>query len=167
MNTTTFKTPEEVETSITCETDEFSSLTTCKMPNKNTCSDDGSDSEMNCVGNRTYSSLRVDYDKENSAIFSINGYVFDLGWTFLESALDKDGKTILFSKTDSTVPYCNQSACQHKEYFSISLDKNYLIKHKDSGISIKIYGKRGTARIELPNIYIKGFLNYIRNNNVK
>lgn len=162
---TTLKTAQEVEDSITCTTDDFSGITSCEMPLKSTCND-GTDSVFNCAGARINSRLRVSHTDNQNARFTITGYIWSPQWTFPKSALDADGKPMNFEATDS-IPHCTSSTCRTEEYFVIKLDKDYLNQHKNKGISIKVYGKRGNLRVEFPAHYVQGILNYAENNEIK
>lgn len=162
----TLKTVDEVEEAITCTEDDFSGVTSCDLPLKHTCSIDGSDSYMHCAGYNAYSRLKLTHKNNQDAQFGISGYIWSSQWTFPERALDSDGEKIAFENTDS-IPSCTTSTCRYKEYFVMYLDKNYLNAHKDTGISIKIYGKRGTARVVFPAQYVQGMLNYANKNEIK
>lgn len=166
VQVSTLKTAQEVENSITCTTDDFSDITSCEMPLKSTCSMDGTDSYMNCAGYVVHSRLKLIHKSSQNAQFGISGYIWAPQWTFPQKALDSDGKAIDFENLDS-IPRCSGSTCRTQEYFLITLDKDYLNQHKTSGISIKIYGKRGNARVEFPAHYVQGMLNYVQNNNIK
>lgn len=162
----TLKTADEVEESILCTTDDFSDITSCDVPLKRTCSIDGSDSYMHCAGYQAYSTLKLTHKNSKDAQFGISGYIWSSQWTFPERALDSDGKKIAFENTDS-IPSCTTQTCRYKEYFVMYLDKNYLNAHKDTGISIKIYGKRGAARVVFPAPYVQGMLAYADKNGIK
>jgi hypothetical protein len=166
----TFATAQEVEDAFKCETDDFSGLTTCNMQEKLTCSHDGSDwncpSSLGMGGVQTFSNLVIIYKNKNDATFAINGSIFGFDWSFPEYAKDKDGRNLSLNKIDSNVS-CSGSVCSHYEYFTIKLDKKYLTKHKNTGISIKIYGKRGNSQVELPAVYVQGLLNFMKNDTTK
>lgn len=161
----TLKTAQDVETSITCAKDEFSGITSCEMPLKSTCND-GTDVNMNCVGARVHSRLRLNHKDGKNAHFAISGYVWHSQMTYPKSALDSEGRKMDFEETDS-VSQCTRYGCRYEEYFVITLDKSYLNQHKNKGLSIKIYGKRGNLRVEFPAHYVQGVLNYAQNNGIK
>ncbi len=55
----TLTSADEIEASISCITDDFSGLTTCEIPEKNTCTQTGTDTVMNCAGSRTVTKLKM------------------------------------------------------------------------------------------------------------
>lgn len=168
ITTETLKTAQEVENSITCTKDDFSGITNCKMPIKSTCGTDGTDAYMSCNGLVSHSGLALNYDENKKAKLAVSGYIIALKYSYPKSAIDADGQSMKFSNIDSRIELCTSAtACQHREYFDIEIDKDYLIKHKESGISIKIYGTRANARVDLPAQYVQGMLNYIKNNDIK
>lgn len=153
--------PQAAFESVECETDNFNGATSCVMPQKNTCGADGSDSVGGCAGNRSYSKLKVVYNN-GYASYAITGYVFNLGWTYPQSATDKSGKELKFTKTDSKVGACLSAApCQTYEYFVIDINRAYIRTHVNNDIVIKIYGKRGNSMITLPAAYVAGFDAYL------
>lgn len=163
VNEQVFYDPQAAFESVECDFDEFRGDTTCVMPEKNTCSEDGSNSVMSCTGTRTYSKLKVVY--QNSASIFITGHVFHVGgWTFPHSATDISGKNMRFEKVDSKVGACASAAgvCQNLEYFVISIDRNYIRSHLYNGIAIQIYGQRGKSMLVLPPAYVQGFDTFLR-----
>lgn len=159
--------PQAAFDSVECDADDFRGTLTCTMPEKTTCSKDGSDSVMSCSGNRSYAKLRV-VDTGQFALFAITGHVFNLGWTFPHSATDISGRDLEFNKTDTKVGYCPAAAgvCQTFEYFAIYLDRNYIKSHLYNGITIKIYGQRGNSLITLPPAYVQGFDMFLRSQGI-
>lgn len=155
--------PQAAFDSVECETDSFNGMTSCFMPEKNTCGADGSDAVGWCAGNRSYSKLKVVHNN-GRASFAVVGYVFNLGWTYPKSATDKSGRKLNFKQTDSQVGACLSSTpCQTYEYFVIDIDRDYIRKHINNDIVIKIYGKRGNSMITLPAAYVAGFNAFLNN----
>lgn len=161
----TLTSADEVEASISCITDEFSGLTTCEIPEKNTCTQTGTDTVMNCAGSRTVTKLKMAHKNGKDAEFAITGYVFSSGWAFSKRALDKDGNQLDFEQFDSDI--LGGGTSWTKEHFVITLPKDYISKHQNDGISIKIYGTRVSSRIEIPAEYTQGMLNYMKSNGIK
>ncbi len=153
-----FDTPLESEQAVICKTDEFSKNTTCDGANQTTESI-GKDAN---TGSVSYLRMLYTRDKSNKH-FVINGHIPCMGWCFPDRAIDKDGTSMDFKRTDGEVMTCmtGSGSCLTYEYFTIKTDRKYIEKHKENGIAIKIYGKNGDSIIELSPVYIQGFLNAI------
>jgi hypothetical protein len=75
------------------------------------------------------------------------------GWRFLEQAFDSQG-TQLATKVVSQ----DSDESGVTETVAIAVPKEYLVAHSQSGLDIKIVGRRGDVLIKLPASYVQGFL---------
>lgn len=98
--------------------------------------------------------LRCLVQEENVSFYQL--YISDKkqDWRFYNSAYDLKGKKLNFVQIDHEVT----SGAMTKEDFAISLTKDYLTENTQTGLNIKIYGKRGDVVLSLPPHYIQGFL---------
>jgi hypothetical protein len=162
VSSPTFNSPQDAAATMKCETDDFDGKISCMMSELITCSADGSDSVMSCNGNRTHAYFKKVITNKKEILIAINGYVLNRGWVFPERAVDSDGNELIFKNTDSRTNTCTQYGCLTNEYFTILLDEKYIAEHTNSGISIKIYGQRGSARVDFPAVYVQGFDSYLK-----
>ena len=156
------KDPVAAQQSISCTTDTFAQASTCDMPSVLTDINGHDNTALSWVMPLTYAYFREvggEFNNINIHSVSLNGHVDTRDWLFISEARDSNGTKLNIKKIDSDVS-C-KSGCTTKEFFVIDLDKTYLYKHAQTGIHIKIYGKRGTALINLPAPYVQGFLNYL------
>jgi hypothetical protein len=75
-------------------------------------------------------------------------------WAFYSEAGDSDGVQLDLVEIDRTV----LSAKTVNETVAVNMDHAYLISHKDTGLDIKISGKRGSVIVTVPSTYISGYL---------
>lgn len=156
--TTTPQTPLEVKNSFNCIIDNFAKMTECSTQNISDNSNLGS-----------YVSMR--FSKYNNKLlirgrFSTSAGVFvkDEVVTKVEKALDSDGKTLMLENVkESRATLCMDGRCYMNAPFDIVIDEEWLQKHKENGVSIKVYTSDGDSRIQrIPAFYIQGFLDYIK-----
>jgi len=113
-----------------------------------------------------------DSDKSSSAIF-IRAWKYDTGikqyqiyakhhyygdWRFYRSAYDRSGKRLKFKSISRDVGSCSYGSCSFNEHMGISVTRQYLEAHKNTGIQFKVSGKTGEVIFQLPAGYIQGFL---------
>lgn len=160
--------PIAAEQSIKCKTDNYSQITTCDMPSVLTDINGQDNTALSWQGPIAYVYFReVSGQFKNTKVhtISLNGHVDSNDWLFINEARDSAGNKLKIEKIDSDVK-CH-GGCTTKEYFTIDINKSYLYRHAQTGIQIKIYGKRGHAIINLPAPYIQGFIQYLNNNNIQ
>jgi len=149
--------PQAAQESITCNTDKFNGQTTCYMPNIMTCKDGNppKSSLAGCGVPATSMMLKTVYD-DKVAVFGLNGYVAASNWIFPYKVTDDAGKDMKIGNTDS------RAGSLTKEYLSLELDRKYISDHTQTGIAMKVYGKRNDAIITLPAAYVQGFDSFLK-----
>ena len=144
--------PNVAEHSVNCEKDEYKKTEYCYSPKVY---------RWNAAYNNHVSDVHYYFGiarHNKKAEPYIIGEFTGSEWYFLNQAIDIDGKKLTFKEMDHEVPG------GIKETFSISLTKDYLKKHREKGIKIKLYGKRGNAIMDIPPAYVEGFYNYLLHN---
>lgn len=156
--------PVAAQESVKCDYDKFSELTTCQMKDVVTCGDGELLQGSRCKFPSSHFYFKTVYGKEEATtVYGINGYVRARGWTNPYRVTDLDGKDFEFNQVTSKIAGCSQAGCQTNEYISIQLTRDYIAKHVNTGISMKIYGKTtGGVIITLPAGYVTGFNNYLK-----
>ncbi len=102
------------------------------------------------------------YDDDDSAIYQIyikDHYSDDSG--FYGSANDSDGNklnTVTISREDDS---CITGSCWLYSPLGINVDREYLEKYKDSGISVELFDKTGENVFSVPSAYIKAILDKV------
>lgn len=85
------------------------------------------------------------------------------GYDF-HSAYDINTNQLQFTEIDNywmTVGDPPEYTNTRIEHAGVTLKYNELVKHRSSGLAIKVYGKNGNDIIEIPGPYIDGFLLFI------
>ena len=78
---------------------------------------------------------------------------------FYNSAYDINGNSLLITHEDIKIFGCSSRySCSYWEDVSIPMSLEYLRQHEIKGIKLQLRGKGGTTIVELPGIYIRGFL---------
>lgn len=77
-----------------------------------------------------------------------------LGWYFLSSAADIDGVSLPVFELDREV----ESGGNVEEKVAVQLSREYLDRHAQSGLNIRVDGKRGSVTYKVPAAYVAGFL---------
>ena len=78
-------------------------------------------------------------------------------WCFFQSAYDRNGRELKFIQIDRAVQ--RPGVC---ETFAVSITREYLEIHKNSGISLKVYSNKGCEEmVRVPSHYIQAFLEKI------
>lgn len=80
-------------------------------------------------------------------------------WAFYESAKDQDGKEMSFYRPMGDVDSYS-SGVKITEFFNIGLPEDYLKAHRETGIAIRVYGKKDNVTFHVPAWYIDGVLKY-------
>jgi hypothetical protein len=78
----------------------------------------------------------------------------DNGWIFLNDAFDSEGTHLATHVIKREVFVADVV----DEQVSIALPPNYLKKHSQSGLDIKVDGKNSAIIVKLPPAYVEGFL---------
>ena len=76
-----------------------------------------------------------------------------LGWCFFESAFDRNAGELRFHKVRSSVG----SGVTYEDFF-LSITNEQLNVMSKKGLDVRIYGTNRTINVELPAIYVQGFL---------
>lgn len=79
-------------------------------------------------------------------------------WKFIDRAFAISLGQIPISVLDRDVRYCNRYGCALAEHVAIPTTRDFLMRYIDSGLDIKLTGKRGEEHIFLPPAYIVAFL---------
>lgn len=79
-------------------------------------------------------------------------------WKFLSSANGIDGTRFDTVVLDRDIRFCTRYGCSLAEHVIVHTNRQYLRKHIDSGLDIRLDGKRGNHHIYLPPAYIVAFL---------
>lgn len=87
-------------------------------------------------------------------------------WKFFNAAYDSNGNKLDFVSIDRNVDYNKYSAdVALEEDFGVNLSREYLNAHAAKGVSVKVYGKSGGAKIyTLPPTYVRAFLDTVDRN---
>ena len=160
-----YKDPDAAAEETQCAYDSFNNNVTCTMPEIGTCSDgrEANFSFGKCPFPSSHVYLRVAYNNTSKmALYVINGYVRSNGWNYPYKVLDNSGKKFPFDTQTSKVDYCYSGNCVTKEFFSISIDRDYIRRHARDGINMKIYGKKGASLVKIPAAYVQGFEKVLR-----
>ena len=81
-------------------------------------------------------------------------------WGFYDEARAENGNKLTFISIDQQVNTGNSSATV-SEFFGIQIDEAFLEKNKGRNPQIKVFGKRDSFVIFLPDYYIDGILQYM------
>lgn len=100
------------------------------------------------------------HEKDNTISYQI--FVsdnYDTNWRFYNSAYDSDGNQLDMTLISKNVIGCTRySGCSYNETFGINISREYLVKHRDSGIRFQASGNSVNEIFSVPAEYIKGFL---------
>lgn len=155
--------PVAAQDGIKCDYDSFSDQVSCHMQEIGTCGDNRPATRAFCSFPSSHMYFKTVFtgDKEIAA-YGLNGYIRATDWKRPYRVTDNTGKDFDFEHIDSKVESCAQGICRTKEYISIHLDRNYIVRHINTGISMKVYGKRGSTLITIPAAYVVGFNNFLQ-----
>lgn len=155
--------PVAAQNGIKCKYDSFSNNVTCLMPEIGTCGDGSSATKVSCAFPSSHMQFKTVFNTDKTvAVFGLNGYVRSRAWTNPYRITDAEGNTIDFTSVDSDVQSCTKYGCVLYEYISVHLSREYISSHVNSGISMKIYGKRGDTLMIVPAAYVTGFDNFLK-----
>ena len=79
-------------------------------------------------------------------------------WKFLSSAYGIDGHRFDTVVLDRDVRFCTRYGCSLAEHLVLHTNRQYLRKHIERGLDIRLDGQRGNHPIYLPPAYIVAFL---------
>lgn len=84
-------------------------------------------------------------------------------WHFYEEAYDSEGNKLELIKISRTVNSCKDKfyGCSFSENVGVNLSKDYLEKHINAGLHIKVSGTGGHAILKISGGYVKGFLSAV------
>ncbi len=85
-------------------------------------------------------------------------------WGFYNKAIDKDGTELKFTKIDRQIK-TNSAGVDTVEYFALSFDLDYLKKHKNDNLIIKVFGQRDEFVFYVPQSYLDGVFKYFEKTN--
>lgn len=146
------KNPQSVTTKVERHYDEFTKVITYWGP--------GIDRRGNLSKFELTKLRAVRHEKSNNLSFSLFIYdAYDGEARFYESAYDQDGNRLAISRLDIKIYGCSRLYhCTYSEYLRMDLSLDYLRRHENKGMKFQIRGEKGSAVIEVPGLYIKGFL---------
>lgn len=80
-------------------------------------------------------------------------------WRFYHSAWDSDGVKLDTTQISRDVGRCSRySGCSHYEHLGLNVTREYLEKHRRTGIRFKLSGKAGEEVFSIPAAHIDDFL---------
>jgi len=102
------------------------------------------------------------YAKDENATYQIyikDHYSDDSG--FFGSAYDQDHNKLMTVTISRENDLCIERSCWLHHPLGINVDKEYLKKYKESGISIELFDKTGDTDFFIPPAYIKALLDKV------
>jgi hypothetical protein len=75
-------------------------------------------------------------------------------YALFSSAIDSDGKKLPFNKVDRE----KIAKDLRVEEFGATLTRSYLVAHRNSGLNIRFYGRRGDLTVVYPAEHVQEFL---------
>jgi hypothetical protein len=104
--------------------------------------------------------------KPDASVAMFQIYVMDLdpgNWRYYHSTWDSDGNKLHTNQIDRDIGECIRSrSCSHTEHLGIDVSGNYLSKHRETGIRLKLSGKTGERVISIPAEQIDAFLTVVK-----
>ena len=94
---------------------------------------------------------------DNSESYCLYATYESNGWAFFDTARDSDAKPLEVVRIDQRIGTL-VSKTNVQEDMCIVLSRKYLEEKKDTGLNIKIIGKRDEIAFQVPAYYIQGFL---------
>jgi hypothetical protein len=80
-------------------------------------------------------------------------------WRFYHSAWDSDGVKLYTTQISRDVGSCSRySGCSHYEHLGLNVTREYLEKHRRTGVRFKLSGKTGEEVFSIPADHIDAFL---------
>jgi hypothetical protein len=80
-------------------------------------------------------------------------------WRFYHSAWDSDGVKLDTTQISRDVGVCSRySGCSHYEHIGLNVTRDYLEKHRRTGVRFKLSGKAGEEVFSIPAAHIDAFL---------
>ncbi|MEX5452132.1 hypothetical protein [Stutzerimonas stutzeri] len=80
-------------------------------------------------------------------------------WRFYHSAWDSDGVKLDTTQISRDVGSCSRySGCSHYEHLGLNVTRDYLEKHRQTGVRFKLSGKAGEEVFSIPAAHIDAFL---------
>lgn len=160
--------PLEVHQSFKCHLDEFAQTSIC------TSSKIEDDSNQSSFGSFVSGGDISMYFAKNGDKLLITGavethagaLVRDDSKVIPEKAFDSDGTQLVMQNAkESRSRLCMDGRCYMYAEFELLIDKKWLGKYKNTGVSIRVYTNVGsvTRTQKIPAHYIEGFLNYLKN----
>lgn len=141
---------QSIAAQISISRDESKRLTTYQGPSN----------DVNDIGGYLIRAWK--YDDDESPIYQIyikDYYSDDSG--FYGSVYDSDGNklhTVKISREDDS---CITGSCWFYTPLGINVDRDYLEKYKDAGISVELFDKTGENIFSIPSAYIKAILDKV------
>lgn len=100
--------------------------------------------------------------KSDKSPMVIQIYVMDYyndEWRFYHSAWDSDGIKLDTTQISRDVGSCSRySGCSHYEHLGLNVTREYLEKHRRTGVRFKLSGKAGEEVFSIPAAHIDAFL---------
>ena len=79
-------------------------------------------------------------------------------WKFIEQAFVLSAGEIRAERLDREIRYCNRYGCALAEHIAMPTSRQFLMRYINSGVDIKLTGKRGEEQVFVPPEYIAAFL---------
>ncbi len=100
--------------------------------------------------------------KPDKSPMVIQIYVMDYyhdEWRFYHSAWDSDGIKLDTTQISRDVGTCSRySGCSHYEHLGLNVTREYLEKHRRTGVRFQLSGKAGEEVFSIPAAHIDAFL---------
>ena len=153
---------ESAENTISCEEDSFSKTTTCKSSwVSSSWTTEGAEHALFDNNKAVTYRLLSETKNSNTKISLIIQYLNNHGWSFFEYAYDSEGKKFPLERYSSDVKTVVYNQAITEEIYTLDLTQAYIKNHK-TGMSFKLYGKSLQIPFNVPEPYIKGFLNFLK-----
>lgn len=153
---------ESAENAISCEEDSFSKTTTCKAEKVSSSWTTKGVEQGLFDSNKSVSyQLLSETKNSNTKIYLVLRYYNNHGWSFFEYAYDSEGKKFPLERYSSDVKTVVYNQAITEEIYTLDLTQAYIKNHK-TGMSFQLYGKSMQIPFNVPEPYIKGFLNFLK-----
>lgn len=139
---------EETEQNAYCKEDEYDKTKFCYSPTYEYNDDTYGKTKTYFVVNAKY------INSEPCIIVTYSAS----DWAFIKRATDDSGQNLSLTELRTNVSHGIY------ETYRIDLPTDYIQKHKNTGIKIKLYGRDSNSYIKLPPEYVQGWLNFLEKN---
>ena len=143
---------------IKCDYDKFEQVTWCYSPSfYNTKK---YDDEEELFFNKNNLELKFRTIKTKTSIMKQLYFVYSSSdWSFFYSAFDENGNKLSFTEIDQNVLHNGRI----NEKFGINIDDRFISKYKDTGVEIKIKGKKQDLIFKIQPAVIEALSEHLKN----